>query len=235
MEKDLVQKLAGCSCSSVEEARKVLLKAGNAVLSHRQIGKVEAAWLILGKSVLFRYYKNSYSLIGIPLYRCSMATVHLYISLPSHEDRLLKNSSINSDSITEDDFVKTIIHRYAKRPSTPEVINDLTLFEFAVWFTTDYNNLNSETNESEELISNPLWRTNYDEPPLLKASRRLPRIRLTSGEIMRQYENPKCVTFTCLHDDTAQSIYALLCLNIPHRDSVVEFLNNKQGSKYIDY
>jgi hypothetical protein len=48
MEKDLVQKLASSSCSSVEEARKVLLKAGNAVLSHRQIGKIEAAWLILG-------------------------------------------------------------------------------------------------------------------------------------------------------------------------------------------
>jgi len=48
MEKDLVQKLAGCTCSTLEEARKVLLKAGNAVLSHRQIGKIEAAWLILG-------------------------------------------------------------------------------------------------------------------------------------------------------------------------------------------
>ncbi|CAM4979218.1 unnamed protein product [Rotaria socialis] len=47
MEKDLVQKLAGCACTTLEEARKVLLKAGNAVLSHRQIGKIEAAWVFL--------------------------------------------------------------------------------------------------------------------------------------------------------------------------------------------
>ncbi|CAF4440570.1 unnamed protein product, partial [Rotaria sp. Silwood2] len=116
MEKDLVQKLTGCACSTLEEARRVLLKAGNAVLSHRQIGKIEAAWLIL----------------GIPLYRWSMVTVHLYISLPSHEDRILKNPNVNMESITEDDFVTTIIHRYSQRPSVPEVINDLTLFEFAV-------------------------------------------------------------------------------------------------------
>ncbi|CAF4884548.1 unnamed protein product [Rotaria sp. Silwood1] len=45
---------------------------------------------------------------------------------------------------------------------------------------------------------------------------------------MCQYENPKCVTFTCLHDDTAQSIYTILCLNIPHHDSIVEFLGGKE-------
>ncbi|CAF4010610.1 unnamed protein product, partial [Rotaria sp. Silwood1] len=47
---------------------------------------------------------------------------------------------------------------------------------------------------------------------------------------MCQYENPKCVTFTCLHDDTAQSIYTILCLNIPHHDSIVEFLGGKEGT-----
>lgn len=52
LEKDLVQKLAGCACSSLEDARKVLLKAGNAILSHRQIGKIEAAWMILGNHIL---------------------------------------------------------------------------------------------------------------------------------------------------------------------------------------
>ncbi|CAF4026002.1 unnamed protein product [Rotaria sordida] len=218
MEKDLVQKLAGCACSTLEEARKVLLKAGNAVLSHRQIGKIEAAWLIL----------------GIPLYRCSMATVHLYISLPCHEDRILKNLNVNMESITEDDFVTTIIHRYSQRPSIPEVINDLTLFEFAVWFATDYTDSTSEDVENNTLIPNPLWRTNYDEPPLLKNSRRLPRIILTSGQKMRQHENPKCVTFTCLHDDTAQSMYTLLCLNIPFRDSVVEFLGGQQEPDIYD-
>jgi hypothetical protein len=60
MEKDLVQKLASCSCSSVEEARKVLLKASNAVLSHRQIGKIEAAWLILD-NYFFSYHLEYYN------------------------------------------------------------------------------------------------------------------------------------------------------------------------------
>jgi hypothetical protein len=158
-----------------------------------------------------------------------MATVHLYISLPSHEDRILKSKTINLDAINEDDFVKTIIHRYSQRCTTPEVINDLTLFEFAVWFTTEYVDSSGENSENNELSTNPLWRTKYVEPPLLKTSKRLPRIKLTSGQTMRQHQNPKCVTFTCLHDDVAQSIYTLLCLNIPFRDSVVEFLGGKEG------
>ncbi|CAF3820062.1 unnamed protein product [Rotaria sp. Silwood1] len=114
----------------------------------------------------------------------------------------------------EDDFVKTIIHRYSQRPSIPDVINDLTLFEFAAWFTVDYNQLTNEYQDDDELLPNPLWRTNYDQPPLLKVSRRLPHILLKFDRAMRQYENPKCVTFTCLHEDTAQSIYTILCLNI---------------------
>ncbi|CAF0877342.1 unnamed protein product [Adineta steineri] len=52
---------------------------------------------------------------------------------------------------------------------------------------------------------------------------------------MRQHRNAKCVTFTCLHDDTAQSIYSLLCLNIPFRDPVLEFLRGKEGIKHILY
>ncbi|CAF4806823.1 unnamed protein product [Rotaria socialis] len=159
MEKDLVHKLAGCTCSSVEEAKKVLLKAGNAVLSHRQVGKIEAAWLIL----------------GIPLYRCSMSTIHLYISLPCNEDRILKNVNVNVDSISEDDFFTTIIHRYSQRPLTPEVINDLTLFEFAVWFTIDTINFSQQHLENDTLSVNPLWRTKYDQAPLLKTSRILPQ------------------------------------------------------------
>lgn len=165
------------------------------------------------------------------MYRCSISTVHLYISLPCFEDRILKNININHDSITEDDFVTTIIHRYSQRPSVPQVINDLTLFEFAVWFSVDYSSYTGENIEDNILITNPLWRTTYDQGPLLKVTRRLPRITLTSGHMMRQHESPKCVTFTCLHDDTAQSIYALLCLNIPFRDSVTEFLGGKQGIK----
>ncbi|CAF4302560.1 unnamed protein product [Rotaria sp. Silwood2] len=217
MENDLVQKLAGSACYSIEEARKVLLKTGNAILSHRQIGKVEAAWLIL----------------GIPLYQCSMGTIHLYICLPTLEVRLLKNLNKTIESLSEDDFVKTIIHRYSQRPLEPAVINDITLFEFAAWFTIDYSQSNEVSDENDELLPNPLWRTSYDEPPLLKTSRCLPRIQLTCGRAMRQYENPKSVTFTCLHDDTAQSMYAILCLNIPHRNPVVEFLDEKEGSRYL--
>ncbi|CAF4002935.1 unnamed protein product, partial [Adineta steineri] len=173
MEKDLVQQLACCSASTLEEARRVLLKAGNAVLSHRQIGKVEAAWLIL----------------GIPLYRCSMATVHLYISLPCHEDRLLKNINIDVNSVGEHDFIQTIIHRYSNRPCTPEIINDLSLFEFAIWFSTDYTSSNYEESENNTLTFNPLWKTNYNEPPLLRTSTHFPRIILTSGQTMRQHRN----------------------------------------------
>lgn len=158
-----------------------------------------------------------------------MATVHLYISLPCSEDRILKNVNINMNSITEDDFIVTIIQRYTQRPLMPEVINDLTLFEFAVWFTNDYIRITEEDMDNDTLMSNPLWRTNYDEPPLLKTSRRSPRIILTTGQRMRQHENAKAVTFTCRHDDTAQAIYSILCLNIPFRDSVIEFLGGKQG------
>ncbi|CAF4422142.1 unnamed protein product [Rotaria sp. Silwood2] len=66
--------------------------------------------------------------------------------------------------------------------------------------------------DNNTLIPNPLWRTNYDQPPLLKTSRRLPGIILTSGQKMRQHENPKCATFTCLHDDTAYGTFLVFLL-----------------------
>ncbi len=58
--------MSNCTSSSLIEAKSVLLKTGNAVLSHRQVGKVEACWTVLGTSVY-----QSYSII-IPLnYRYS--------------------------------------------------------------------------------------------------------------------------------------------------------------------
>jgi hypothetical protein len=48
MEKNLVYQMANCTCESLSEAKSVLLKTGNAVLSHRQVGKVEASWTVLG-------------------------------------------------------------------------------------------------------------------------------------------------------------------------------------------
>ncbi|CAF4435452.1 unnamed protein product, partial [Adineta steineri] len=39
----------------------------------------------------------------------------------------------------------------------------------------------------------PLWKTNYNEPPLLKTSTHFPRIILTSGQIMRHDRSATCV------------------------------------------
>jgi hypothetical protein len=53
MEKDLVYQLSNCTCESLTEAKSILLKTGNAILSHRQIGKVEASWTVLGILIYF--------------------------------------------------------------------------------------------------------------------------------------------------------------------------------------
>ncbi|CAF5093388.1 unnamed protein product, partial [Rotaria sp. Silwood1] len=39
--------MSNCTCSSLMEAKAILLKTGNAILSHRQVGKVEASWTVL--------------------------------------------------------------------------------------------------------------------------------------------------------------------------------------------
>ena len=44
MEKDVIQKRAGCCSSSVEDATKVLFKTENTVLSHREIRKIGATY-----------------------------------------------------------------------------------------------------------------------------------------------------------------------------------------------
>lgn len=48
LEKNLIYQMSNCTSSSLIEAKTVLLKTGNAVLSHRQVGKVEASWTVLG-------------------------------------------------------------------------------------------------------------------------------------------------------------------------------------------
>jgi hypothetical protein len=53
MEKDLFYQLSNCTCESLTEAKSILLKTGNAILSHRQIGKVEASWTVLGILIYF--------------------------------------------------------------------------------------------------------------------------------------------------------------------------------------
>ncbi|CAF4395940.1 unnamed protein product, partial [Rotaria magnacalcarata] len=112
MEKNLVYQISNCTCSSLTEAKNVLLKTGNAVLSHRQVGKVEASWTVL----------------GIPLYHSSIRSKTLYISLPWEEERILKRGRTQVTSV--DDFVESLTHRYVKRPNTPSVIDQMTLFEF---------------------------------------------------------------------------------------------------------
>jgi hypothetical protein len=48
MEKDLVYQMSSYAYSSLMEVKSILLKSGNAVLSHRQVDKVEASWTVLG-------------------------------------------------------------------------------------------------------------------------------------------------------------------------------------------
>lgn len=75
---------------------------------------------------------------------------------------------------SSDDFVESLTHRYMKRPFTPSVINEITLFEFLTWFDIDRSSsekLVQMTNE--ELVENPFWRTDFNQPPLLKTGKDL--------------------------------------------------------------
>ncbi|CAF4040233.1 unnamed protein product [Rotaria sordida] len=212
MEKNLVYQMSNCTCSSLTEAKAVLLKTVNAILSHRQVGKVEAPWTVL----------------GIPLYHSSMRCKSLYISLPWEEERILKRGRTQISSV--DDFVESLTHRYVKRPFTPSVIDHMTLFEFLTWF--DYDRSSSmELQEilQEPLVENPLWRTDFNQPPLLKTSTFLPRIVLSSGSTLIQHREPACISFTCRYDDSMLAMYSILSIGIPYRDPIEEFLGGKLG------
>ncbi|CAF1310613.1 unnamed protein product [Rotaria sordida] len=210
MEKNLVYQMSNCTCSSLAETKAVLLKTGNAILSHRQVGKVEASWTVL----------------GIPLYHSSMRCKSLYISLPWEEERILKRGRTHVTSA--DDFVESLTHRYVKRPFTPAVIDHITLFEFLTWF--DYDRSSSmELQEilHEPLIENPLWRTEFNQPPLLKTSTFLPRIILSCGSVLIQHKEPACISFTCRYDDSMLAMYSMLSIGIPYRDPIEQFLGGK--------
>jgi hypothetical protein len=155
----------------------------------------------------------------------------LYISLPWDEERILKRGRTEVNS--PDDFVESLTHRYVKRPFTPSVIDQMTLFEFLTWFDFDGSSSTELTEILEEpLVENPLWRTAFDQPPLLKTSTLLPRIALSCGSILIQHKEPSCISFTCRHDDSMLAIYSILSIGIPYRDTIEEFLNNKQGMVY---
>ncbi|CAF2917755.1 unnamed protein product [Rotaria sp. Silwood2] len=207
MEKNLVYQTSNCTCSSLMEAKAILLKTGNAILSHRQVGKVEASWTVL----------------GIPLYHSSIRCKSLYISLPWEEERILKRGRTQVTSI--DDFVESLTHRYVKRPFTPSVINHMTLFEFLTWFDYDRSSsIQLQETLKEPLVENPLWRTDFNQPPLLKTSNYLPRIVLSCGSVLIQHKEPACISFTCRYDDSMLAMYSMLSIGIPYRDPIEEFL-----------
>ena len=133
---------------------------------------------------------------GIPLYHASMRCKILYISLPWDEERILKHG--RTEVYSHDDFVETLTHRYTKRPSNPSVIDQMTLFEFLTWFDVD----RSASVDPMEILKEPLtenlcWRTDYNQPPLVKTSSLLPRIILSCGTVLIQHKEPTCISFTC--------------------------------------
>ena len=152
----------------------------------------------------------------------------LYISLPWEEERILKRG--RTEVITTNDFIESLTHKYVKRPSSPSVIDQMTLFEFLTWFDYDRSSSPKLQDALEEpLVENPLWRTNFEQPPLLKTSNLLPRIVLSCGTVLIQHKEPTCISFTCRYDDSMLAMYSILCIGISYRDPVQEFLNNKLG------
>ncbi|CAF1477420.1 unnamed protein product [Adineta ricciae] len=207
MEKDLVSQMSNCTCTSVKEAKAVLLKTGNAVLSHRQVGKVEASWTVL----------------GIPLYHSSVRCKSLCISLPWNEERLLKRGRTEVNSI--DDLVESLTHRYIRRPSTPTALDQMTLFEFLTWFDYDRSSSVIEAQIlATPLIENTLRRTDFNQPPLLKTSTLLPRIILSCGTVLIQHKEPTCVSFTCRYNESMLAMYSILTIGVPYRDPIEQFL-----------
>ncbi|CAF1648403.1 unnamed protein product [Rotaria magnacalcarata] len=207
LEKNLIYQMSNCTSSSLMEAKTVLLKTGNAVLSHRQVGKVEASWTVLA----------------------TLICKSLYICLPWEEERILKRGRTQITSA--DDFVESLTHRYAKRPLIPSVIDQMTLFEFLTWLDFDRcSSVELQQVIEEPLLENPLWRTDFYEPPLLKTSTFLPRIVLLCGSVLIQHKEPACISFTCRSDNSILAMYSILCIGIPYRDPFEEFLANKQDN-----
>ena len=151
----------------------------------------------------------------------------LYISLPWDEERILKHGRTEVNS--PDDFVESLTHRYTKRPSTPAIIDQMTLFEFLTWFDFDRSATELIQILEEPLVENPQWRTSFDQPPLLKTISLLPRIILACGTVLIQHREPTCISFICRHDNSTLAIYSMLSIGISYRDPIEEFLGNKQG------
>jgi len=125
----------------------------------------------------------------------------LYISLSWEEERILKRGRTQVN--TTDDFIESLTYKNVKRPCTPSGIDQMTLFEFLTWFDYDRSS-STKLHDSlqEPFVQNPLWRTNFEQPPLLKTSALLPRIVLLCGTILIQHKEPTCISFTCRYDNS---------------------------------
>ncbi|CAF1594644.1 unnamed protein product, partial [Adineta steineri] len=115
------------------------------------------------------------------------------------------------------------------------VIDQMTLFEFLTWLDFDRSSsMNAAEMLEEPYVENSLWRTDFNQPPLLKTSALLPRIVLSCGTILIQRKEPSSISFTCRYDDSMLAIYSILSIGIPYRDAFEEFLDNKQGIRLIN-
>ncbi|CAF1338826.1 unnamed protein product [Rotaria sordida] len=93
----------------------------------------------------------------------------------------------------------------------------MTLFEFLTWFDFDRSTSTELAQILEEpLVENPLWRSDFAQPPLLKTSALLPRIVLSCNTILIQHKEPACISFTCRYDDSMLAIYSMLSIGVPY-------------------
>src|SRR4051812_17671463 len=243
-EKEERETIAQALASLPETSSKfnILSKIGNAILSHRQVSKPEAAYILLGH----------------PLYFSSRSTMYLDTRPPQKRTRCLKNRHdlelLDDDS--EDVFTSNIFIRYQSRPVGPP-FDDMTLIEFAQWFTTsseDYRSSGVDDNEPSEnqdadLIDsdhesdaglevvkthlnrctpNPKWRKSYSEPPLIPVSRnkKQPRFYTTSNppQLLRQRLHARCISINRAQADTLDGLYSAVVSHVPFRNEMLDLL-----------
>ena len=247
-EKEERETIAQALVALPENASKfnILSKIGNAILSHRQVSKPEAAYILLGH----------------PLYFSSRSTIYLNTRPPHKRARCLKNRRdlelLEDDS--EDVFTSNIFIRYQSRPvGLP--FDDMTLIEFAQWFMTsteghcssgmDDNepsenqdaDLVDSDNESDADIGadnthqgslpvdtvctpNPKWRTSPCEPPFMPAprNRKQPRFYTTTKppQLLRQRLHARCISINHAQADTLDGMYSAVVAHVPFRNELLD-------------
>ena len=223
-------------CKGDTNLRSLLFKFGNAVLSHRQVGKVEAAMILL----------------GCPLYYCSTSSVFLVTSIPSERSRLIKNGRLKENRvIVEDDFVLCMNDHYKSRGKCLGVddvcmkrLLDLTIFEFMSWFVVEVKqrrvvgeNIDEDdvdddavVEKAEQIQLNRNWCESRMEGPFINSkSRKLPRLIFPNGFVLRMRSKPKNVAFSFDGKDLMKKGFGLLVVTIPFVDSEDNLLSGKVG------